>query len=101
MRSYRAGNSYNRQETPGADTVFLGEAQIAWLKRQLRASKAVWKVIASDMPIGLQVGDGTDAQGRPRWKMRRTAMALCWAGSSKSLISSATSNTKRSLTLYG
>ena len=68
MRSYRAGNSYNRQETPGADTVFLGEAQIAWLKRQLRASKAVWKVIASDMPIGLQVGDGTDTQDRPRWE---------------------------------
>lgn len=66
MRSYRAGNSYNRQETPGADTVFLGKEQIAWLKRHLRASKAVWKVIASDMPIGLQVGDGTDAQGRPR-----------------------------------
>jgi alkaline phosphatase D len=68
MRSYRAGNSFNRQETPGPDTVFLGEEQIAWLKRRLRTSKAVWKVIASDMPLGLQVGDGTDAQGRPRWE---------------------------------
>jgi alkaline phosphatase D len=34
----------------------------------LRESKAVWKVIASDMPLGLQVGDGTDALGRPRWE---------------------------------
>ena len=28
----------------------------------------MWKVIASDMPIGLQVSDGTDTQGRPRWE---------------------------------
>jgi alkaline phosphatase D len=68
MRSYRVGHSYNRQETPGADTAFLGEEQIAWLKRRLRASKTVWKVIASDMPLGLQISDGTDAQGRPRWE---------------------------------
>lgn len=68
MRSYRAANSYNRQETPGEDTVFLGAAQIAWLKQQLRESKAVWKVIASDMPIGLRVGDGTDGAGRPRFE---------------------------------
>jgi len=68
MRSYRAGNSYNRQGAPGPETAFLGEEQIAWLKKQLRESKAVWKVIASDMPLGLQVGDGTDAAGRPRWE---------------------------------
>src|SRR5262245_23133982 len=68
MRSYRAGNSYNRQTAPGPETVFLGMEQIAWLKKQLRASKAVWKVIASDMPLGLQVADGTDAAGRPRWE---------------------------------
>lgn len=68
MRSYRAGNSYNRQETPGEDTVFLGAEQMAWLKQKLRESKAVWKVIASDMPIGLRVGDGTDSDGRPRFE---------------------------------
>jgi alkaline phosphatase D len=68
MRSYRAGNSYNRQTAPGPETAFLGAEQIAWLKNQLRESKAVWKVIASDMPLGLQVGDGTDAAGRPRWE---------------------------------
>ena len=68
MRSYRAGNSYNRQPAPGPDTAYLGVEQIAWLKQQLSQSRAVWKVIAADMPIGLQVGDGTDAQGRPRWE---------------------------------
>jgi alkaline phosphatase D len=46
----------------------LGEEQIAWLKKQLRESQAVWKVIASDMPLGLQVPDGTDSAGRPRWE---------------------------------
>jgi hypothetical protein len=35
---------------------------------QLRESKAVWKVIAADMPIGLQVGDGLDSAGRPQWE---------------------------------
>ena len=33
-----------------------------WLKRELRASRATWKVIAADMPIGLHVPDG------PRWE---------------------------------
>ena len=68
MRNYRAGNSYNRQTKPGPDTAFLGAEQIAWLKEQLSQSKAVWKVIAADMPIGLLVGDGFDAQGRLRWE---------------------------------
>ena len=68
MRSYRAGNSYNRQTAPGPETVFLGAEQIAWLKKQLRESRATWKVIASDMPLGLQVGDGTDGAGRSRWE---------------------------------
>jgi alkaline phosphatase D len=68
MRSYRGPNTYNRQETPGPDTVFLGRSQIEWLKRKLKESRATWKVIASDTPIGLLVGDGKDAQGRDRWE---------------------------------
>ena len=39
-----------------------------WLKRELRGSRAQWKVIAADMPIGLCVPDGKDAQGRDRWE---------------------------------
>jgi alkaline phosphatase D len=68
MRSYRGPNTWNRQEQAGPDTEYLGRPQFEWLKRGLRESKAVWKAIASDMPIGLQVEDGKDAEGRPRWE---------------------------------
>ena len=68
MRSYRGPNSHNRQSMPGADTALLGPQQLAWLKRGLAESRAAWKVIASDMPIGLLVGDGQDAQGRARFE---------------------------------
>jgi alkaline phosphatase D len=68
MRSYRGPNTYNRQTQEGPDTDFLGRPQIEWLKQGLKRSRAVWKVIAADMPIGLQVGDGVDAQGRPRFE---------------------------------
>jgi alkaline phosphatase D len=64
MRTYRGPNTHNRQETEGPETEFLGVEQRAWLKREIAASRAVWKVIAADMPIGLLVGDGKDAQGR-------------------------------------
>lgn len=56
-RSFRGSNGGNRQEQPSAETAFLGAQQLAWVKRRLRTSPAVWKVIASDMPIGLVVGD--------------------------------------------
>jgi alkaline phosphatase D len=68
MRSYRAANSFNRQEGPGPDTVYLGRAQIDWLKSSLKHSRATWKIIGSDMPLGLIVGDGVDAQGRPQFE---------------------------------
>jgi alkaline phosphatase D len=56
-RSYRGPNSPNRQETRSAETVFLGTPQMQWLKRALLDSRATWKVMASDMPLGLQVPD--------------------------------------------
>ncbi len=58
MRSYRGANTANDQTVPGPDTAFLGQEQILWLKQALLASKATWKVIAADMPIGLIVPDG-------------------------------------------
>ena len=64
MRSYRGPNSHNRQPQLDAQSAFLGAEQLAWLKRELARSRAVWKVVAADMPIGLVVGDGKDAQGR-------------------------------------
>ncbi len=68
MRSYRAANSHNRQEEEGPQTEFLGAEQRSWLKRELKASRAAWKVIASDMPIGILVSDGKDTQGRPMFE---------------------------------
>lgn len=68
MRSYRGPNSDNLQPSPGADTVFLGREQLDWLKRSLEGSRALWKVIAADMPIGLNIGDGNTAGGVPRWE---------------------------------
>lgn len=57
-RSFRGPNTANRQEERGPETALLGAEQIRWLKRALLDSDATWKVIASDMPIGLLVGDG-------------------------------------------
>ncbi|MEH2625141.1 alkaline phosphatase D [Bradyrhizobium sp. AZCC 1719] len=62
MRSYR-DSTFNRHDDH-SDTCILGAAQLAWLKRELVASDATWKVIAADMPIGLisedaiALGDG-------------------------------------------
>jgi len=55
MRSYRTPN-----DDDGA--VILGPVQIAWLKRELTRSKATWKVIAADLPIGVVSADAV-AQG--------------------------------------
>jgi len=68
MRSYRGPNTHNRQAGIDEQSVYLGPQQLAWLRAGLKASKATWKVIASDMPIGLLVGDGKDAEGRARWE---------------------------------
>ena len=57
-RSYRGANSPNRQQQVSAETAFLGNYQLRWLKNKLLNSTATWKVIASDMPIGLLVKDG-------------------------------------------
>lgn len=56
-RSYRGPNGPNDQAAYGPAAYFLGPDQMAWLKRALLASRATWKVIASDMPLGLIVYD--------------------------------------------
>ncbi len=58
LRSYRGSNSPNQQASQSPDTTFMGKNQIEWLKRSLQASKATWKVISSDMPLGLVIPDG-------------------------------------------
>jgi alkaline phosphatase D len=62
MRSYR-DSTWNKRDDK-SETFILGHAQLAWLKRELAASEATWKVIAADLPIGLvsedaiALGDG-------------------------------------------
>jgi alkaline phosphatase D len=61
MRSYR-DDSWNKGDDHRG--WILGAEQLAWLKRELSASRATWKVIAADLPIGLisldavALGDG-------------------------------------------
>ncbi|WP_202869670.1 alkaline phosphatase D family protein [Kribbella caucasensis] len=67
MRSYKDAN------TAGLETVsdggVFGRRQLEWLKRELKASRATWKVLAADLPISLVVPDGAAieaiAQGDP------------------------------------
>ncbi len=64
LRSYRGPNSANNQTEQSAETAFLGAQQLRWLKREMLASNATWKVVASDMPLGLIVYDN--------WKEKNT-----------------------------
>jgi phosphodiesterase/alkaline phosphatase D-like protein len=47
----------DNQAAAGPDRAFFGAEQVSWLVRQLRASRATWKVIAADMPFSLIVPD--------------------------------------------
>lgn len=55
MRTYRGPNSPNLQPSAGADTTFLGSAQVKWLVDALSRSPATWKIVAADMPLALIV----------------------------------------------
>lgn len=68
MRAYRGPNTANLQTQQSKETAFLGDVQVAWLKNGLKHSHATWKVIAADMPIGLNVADSVDTQGKARWE---------------------------------
>ncbi len=71
LRSYRGPNSPNRQPVRGPETDLLGTTQLAWLAESLVASKAVWKFVCCDMPLGLMVRDtlgfdnGANGDGPP------------------------------------
>lgn len=57
LRTYRGANGDNMEEEITDASRILGAEQLAWLKRELVNSRATWKVIACDMPIGLVVWD--------------------------------------------
>ena len=68
MRSYRGPNSTNLQSIENEESAFMGRPQVSWLIDGLIKSKATWKVIAADMPIGLQVPDGKTLDGQNKWE---------------------------------
>jgi len=68
MRSYRGPNTNNLQTEQSAETVFLGQEQVQWLEKNLKDSTAVWKVIAADMPIGLNISDDFEHTPPQRWE---------------------------------
>lgn len=68
LRSYRGPNGDSMETELSDKARVLGAEQIAWLKRELAASNATWKVIACDMPISLIVWDN--------WKERKGAEAV-------------------------
>ena len=82
MRSYRGPNTEGRETEVGPGATILGAAQMRWLRQALLASDATWKVIASDMPIGLIVWDdfARRAGRRGGGAGRRRAAARARAG---------------------
>lgn len=55
MRTFKDPN------TPGLEaerTHLLGSEQVDWLIREVRRSRATWKVISADLPLGVVVPDG-------------------------------------------
>jgi alkaline phosphatase D len=61
MRTYKDPNGPDLYTDPRLG--LLGAEQRAWLKRELAASNATWKVIANDLPLGLVVPDGAALEG--------------------------------------
>jgi alkaline phosphatase D len=67
----------------GQEEAFFGQPQLHWLLERLKASRATWKVIAADQPIGLLVRDGekgwdgvANGDGPPRGREREMARLL-------------------------
>ncbi len=55
-RSYRARN--DMADTEGNAKTMLGQEQLDWLRHGLKASTAVWKVVASSVPLSIPLGGG-------------------------------------------
>lgn len=59
MRTYKDPNTPGLEKEP---TEILGREQAEWLVREVARSKATWKVISADLPLGLVVPDGPTDQ---------------------------------------
>ncbi|MGK5742313.1 alkaline phosphatase D family protein [Micromonospora sp. URMC 103] len=60
MRTWKDPNDGNTYADPSRG--LLGRTQREWLVRELTRSRATWKVIAADLPLGLVVPDGPGTQ---------------------------------------
>ena len=82
MRTFKDPNDGNTYADPARG--LLGTEQREWLIRELRRSRATWKVIANDLPLGVVVPDGAVAQegvaqghpGAPRGRELEFAQVL-------------------------
>jgi alkaline phosphatase D len=80
MRTWKSPN------TAGTEThltPILGREQAEWLVREVRRSKATWKVISADLPLGVVVPDGVNQEsianrenGQPRGRELELARVL-------------------------
>jgi alkaline phosphatase D len=61
MRTYKDPNDANVYADPHRG--LLGAAQRQWLIDGLSHSRATWKIIANDLPLGLVVPDGANLEG--------------------------------------
>ena len=59
MRTFKSPNTDGKE--PYATNI-LGQEQVDWLIKEVRKSKATWKVIAADLPLGIIVPDGAVKQ---------------------------------------
>jgi alkaline phosphatase D len=79
MRSYRGPDGPHADRIYRPDDYLLGPAQLAWLKRELANSRAVWKVIAADTPIGYVVNStGLEGADGPRGRALEIADLLAF-----------------------
>jgi alkaline phosphatase D len=58
LRSFRSPNDDNR----GALRAMMGQAQAQWLVEALARSRAKWKIVACDQPLGLVIPDGPNGE---------------------------------------
>lgn len=63
LRSFRAPNGPNRQTARGREAEIFGAGQLQWLLEGLASSRATWKFVCCDMPIGLMIRDAQGFEG--------------------------------------
>jgi len=77
LRSYRGPGGPHTGSTLGPDDYLLGPQQLDWLKRGLARSRATWKVIAADSPLGYVVNStGIEHADGPRGRGLEIAALL-------------------------